>query len=163
MATMSAADVVAGPAVLDPNLAARSTRLIAVIIDSAIVGVVFGILAAIMGAMGAMIDPETGSGAGGMIAVGGLMAIIGIAYTVYVIYTLTKFGQTPGKKIMGIKIVKYETGENGGFVPNVLLRYFVNGLLGAIPMYQLVDVCLIFRDDRRCIHDLLAGTKVVRA
>ena len=30
----------------------------------------------------------------------------------------------------------------------LLLRYFVNGLLGAIPFYQLVDVCLIFRDDR---------------
>lgn len=28
--------------------------------------------------------------------------------------------------------------------------------------YALVDICFIFREDRRCLHDLLAGTRVVQ-
>jgi uncharacterized RDD family membrane protein YckC len=73
---------------------------------------------------------------------------------------LIKDGQTLGKKALRIRIVKMDTGENGGFVPNVLLRLIVNGLLGIIPLYGLVDILFIFRGDRRCIHDMIAGTQV---
>ena len=76
---------------------------------------------------------------------------------------LTKDGQTVGKKALGIRIVKVDTGWNGGFVTNVLLRFILNGLLGLIPLYSLVDVLFIFRGDRRCIHDLIAGTQVIEA
>jgi uncharacterized RDD family membrane protein YckC len=31
------------------------------------------------------------------------------------------------------------------------------------PVLALVDVLLIFRNDRRCGHDLIAGTRVVHA
>ena len=74
---------------------------------------------------------------------------------------LIKDGQTLGKKALRIRIVKMDTGENGGFVPNVLLRLIVNGLLGIIPLYGLVDILFIFRGDRPCIHDMIAGTQVV--
>ena len=53
-----------------------------------------------------------------------------------------------------------DTGENGGFVPKVL-RLIVNGLLGIISLYGLVDILFIFRGDRPCIHDMIAGTQVV--
>jgi uncharacterized RDD family membrane protein YckC len=33
-------------------------------------------------------------------------------------------------------------------------------LLGGL--FSLVNVCFIFRDDRRCIHDLIADTIVVK-
>ena len=79
------------------------------------------------------------------------------------IYFLSVQGQTIGKMVMNIRIVKFDTDENGGFVPNVLLRTILNGILGFIPFYSLVDVLFIFREDRRCIHDLIAGTKVVEA
>ena len=72
-------------------------------------------------------------------------------------------GQTIGKKALKVRIVKADTGLNGGFVPNVLLRAIVNGFFGTVPFYSLVDVLLIFRDDRRCIHDLVTGTRVVQA
>ena len=63
---------------------------------------------------------------------------------------------------MGIMIVKVDTEENGGFVTNCLLRAFVNNLIAQIiPFYGLIDILLIFGSDRRCIHDYLAGTKVV--
>jgi uncharacterized RDD family membrane protein YckC len=41
------------------------------------------------------------------------------------------------------------------------MRAWVNFLLGVIPFYWLVDVLFIFRDDQRCIHDLIASTRVV--
>ncbi|MBI4057229.1 MAG: RDD family protein [Elusimicrobia bacterium] len=75
---------------------------------------------------------------------------------------LTRHGQTIGKRAYKIYIVKVKTGENGGFVTNVLLRYGINGLLNLIPLYWLVDTLFIFRQDRRCIHDFIAGTQVVK-
>jgi len=83
------------------------------------------------------------------------------------VFLLTTRGQTMGKKLLGIKIVNFDDETNPGFVKAVLLRGIVNGLIGLIPVvgivYSLVDICFIFRDDRRCLHDLLASTKVVKA
>jgi uncharacterized RDD family membrane protein YckC len=49
----------------------------------------------------------------------------------------------------------------------VLLRAILGGIIGAIPylggIYGLVDALFIFRDDRRCVHDHIAGTRVVKA
>jgi uncharacterized RDD family membrane protein YckC len=90
--------------------------------------------------------------------------LIGLgAYIIWQIRWLSSYGQSIGKKVMNIKIVKIDTEENGGLVPNVLLRWFVNNIIGFIPLYVLVDVLFIFREDQRCIHDMIAGTKVVEA
>ena len=90
----------------------------------------------------------------------GLISILAIAIVQIVL--LSKDGQTIGKKALHGRIVSVSTGQNGGFVPNVLLRGWLNFLIGVIPFYRLVDVLLIFREDRRCIHDLIAGTRVIQ-
>jgi uncharacterized RDD family membrane protein YckC len=80
-------------------------------------------------------------------------------------YFLHSTGQTLGKKAQGIRIA-----DLNGKVPNfgrlVLLRYLPINLTVLIPvvgsLIPLVDVLFIFRRDRRCLHDLLAGTKVVK-
>jgi uncharacterized RDD family membrane protein YckC len=80
---------------------------------------------------------------------------------------LTLHGQTIGKKIAGTRIVSYRDGSNLGFVGNVLLRSFVPSLIGSIPYiggcFSLVDVLCIFGEERRCLHDQIAGTAVVEA
>ena len=47
------------------------------------------------------------------------------------------------------------------------LRYFASSLLDLVPVvgwiYALVDALLIFRDSRKCLHDNIADTIVVRA
>lgn len=78
-------------------------------------------------------------------------------------YYLTTQGQTIGKKWLKIRIVDAETHKVGGFVKNVLLRSVLNFVLSLVPLYGLVDVLFIFREDRRCVHDLIAGTIVIRA
>ncbi len=121
--------------------AERGTRLLAAIIDSACsIGVY--ILAILTG------EP--------MLL---FMGLTGLA--AYQVYLLSTFGQTIGKKVMNIKIVKIDTDENGGLVTNVLIRGVLNGIIGLTLIYVIVDILFIFRDDRRCIHDLIAGTRVV--
>ena len=110
-----------------------------------------------------MVTPLLVHGPGSETATSVFIIFAFLVVFIYQMVLLTKEGQTVGKKPLGIRIVKMDTGQNGGFVPNVLLRLIVNGLTGVIPFYGLVDILVIFRGDCRCIHDLIAGTQVVDA
>jgi len=109
----------------------------------------------------AVVTPLLVHGPGGETVSGVFIVVAILIVFVYQMVLLIKDGQTLGKKALRIRIVKMDTGENGGFVPNVLLGFIVNGLLGIIPLYSLVDILFIFRGDRPCIHDMIAGTQVV--
>jgi uncharacterized RDD family membrane protein YckC len=75
-------------------------------------------------------------------------------------------GQSIGKLLVGTKIVRSKTGERADFARAFLVRSAVPTVLGRIPilgfLFWLVDVCFIFRDDSRCLHDLMADTIVVK-
>ena len=87
------------------------------------------------------------------------------------IYWLATRGQTLGKHWMKIRIVRLD-GGNPGFFGAVVLRGFIPGLIyvvlartigrGAASLFLLVDLLAIFGAEHRCLHDLIAGTKVVR-
>lgn len=73
-------------------------------------------------------------------------------------------GQTIGKKMTGIRVVRMDDGEKAGFLRIVFLRFVVaQGLLGMIPFWNLIDILCIFGEERRCLHDKIAGTKVINA
>jgi uncharacterized RDD family membrane protein YckC len=80
-------------------------------------------------------------------------------------YLLKKYGQTVGKKILGIRIADMN-GNLPHFAKVIFLRYLSISLVTLIPVVgnylSLVDVLFIFGSERRCVHDLLAGTKVVK-
>lgn len=98
----------------------------------------------------------------GKVAIFGMIA--GIMILLLQILFLTYDGQSLGKKCVKIKIIKYDTGENGGFFVNVFLRGFVNWCIYLFfSIYALIDVMFIFRNNRRCIHDYIANTCVVEA
>ena len=101
------------------------------------------------------------------IALIGLSIMLSLALGIYQLVIISRDGQSIGKRIMKIRIVKYEDNSNPGFVHAVLLRAFVNGLIGGIPLvgpfYALADPLFIFGEERRCLHDLIASTKVVEA
>ena len=79
---------------------------------------------------------------------------------------LSRTGQTWGKRVMRIRIAAMD-----GSVPPLgrllALRYAPVNFVGVIPVVGalavLVDSMMVFRHDRRCAHDLIAGTRVVRA
>jgi len=74
-------------------------------------------------------------------------------------------GQTIGKKVMKTRIATL-SGEKPPIMDLVAKRYAVMQLLGVVPfvgtLFSLVNVLFVFRKDRRCIHDLIAGTQVVK-
>jgi len=80
-------------------------------------------------------------------------------------YLLAKRGQTVGKAALGLRIVR-TNGEQASFGRLIGLRYSIGALLAAIPflgrLYGLVDALLIFRASRRCLHDLIADTIVIK-
>jgi uncharacterized RDD family membrane protein YckC len=80
-------------------------------------------------------------------------------------YYLKVGGQTIGKKIVGIRIADLNNNIPG-FAKVLGLRYLPIQAAALIPivgfLYPLVDVLFIFFPDRRCLHDLIAGTKVVK-
>lgn len=94
-----------------------------------------------------------------------VMAIGFLCLNIYQWILLSRDGQTLGKKALGIKVVMYDDGSNPGFGRTVALRVWVNGLIGAVPyiggIYGLIDALFIFGEERRCIHDYMAGTKVI--
>jgi uncharacterized RDD family membrane protein YckC len=76
-------------------------------------------------------------------------------------------GQSVGKLLLRLRIVRQDDGTAPGIVRAFLLRGTVPFMVEQIPVagfvFWAVDSCFIFRDDHRCLHDLFAGTKVVPA
>ncbi len=165
-AATAATTAAAAGSTLELEPASRWLRLGAILVDSIIGCILMAPGFAVMMSAGIFShggNPNTPLLLAGMGALGlALLILLGVQ-----IYLLTTRGQTMGKKLLGIKIVNFDDESNPGFVKAFLLRMFVNGVIGAIPIagpiYSIVDICFIFRSDRRCLHDLLAGTKVVKA
>jgi len=96
-----------------------------------------------------------------------MLALIGISIFLTINgYLLAKRGQTVGKIVAKTRIVSYETNELLPFHKVFGLRYLpfqIVAQLGAVgSIATLVNALFIFRADRRCLHDLIAGTKVVK-
>jgi uncharacterized RDD family membrane protein YckC len=89
-----------------------------------------------------------------------------IAWIVVTITFVSRYGQTIGKRLVGVKVVR-NNGERASLGRIFWLRNVVNLLPALIPviggLYGLVDSLFIFSESRRCIHDLIGDTKVIRA
>ncbi|RZI82123.1 MAG: RDD family protein [Rubrivivax sp.] len=97
-----------------------------------------------------------------------LLPVLG-GIAIYVLvhgYLLSTRGQSIGKMLLGIRIVRAD-GSPLAFDRAVGLRYVLPGVLQILPMlgmlFGLVDALMIFRESRRCLHDLIADTMVVKA
>lgn len=100
------------------------------------------------------------------------LAVMSLIFDVTLIVNvvlLTLRGQTVGKLCLGIQVVRSPEGTRAGFIKAVLLRsmlflilVFAGSLsLGGIGLaVLLVDSLMIFRKDRRCLHDMVAETLV---
>ncbi|MBM3997692.1 MAG: RDD family protein [Planctomycetes bacterium] len=138
------------------RLASRETRLAAALID--------GVVALLALGPGLIVyaSSEHINITGITLLIVGAVALAICQWTL-----LVKRGQTIGKYAMNVRIVRYTDGSNPGFVGAVFLRSIVPGLIGAIPcigsLFGLADELCIFGDDCRCLHDYIAGTKVVEA
>ena len=81
-------------------------------------------------------------------------------------YLLHTQGQTIGKKLLKIKIVSLDD-KLLGIGQLYFVRYLTFSLIAQIPiigaLIGIVNVLFIFGQDKRCLHDRIAGTKVIEA
>ena len=79
---------------------------------------------------------------------------------------LVRNGQTVGKRLCRIRIAKPD-GSVPSLLDSFVKRHLVFALARLVPyvgfLLAMADVLLIFRDSRKCLHDDLAGTVVVKA
>ncbi|WP_437905483.1 RDD family protein [Sorangium sp. So ce327] len=95
-----------------------------------------------------------------------LWALAGFVLTLVLHGTfLARSAQTIGKKALNIQIVNASDGKPAAFGTIVLRRLLPTSVVTLIPyvgaVLSLVNVLFIFRKDRRCVHDHIAGTRVV--
>ena len=156
-----------GPVPAEGQLAERGTRLVAAIVDG-LLYLVAAVPALIAGFQSGAFR-EGGSTAifrafaSG--ALGVLSAVAWVGLIIFQAYLIATTGQSIAKRWLRIKIVKVD-GSPLNFVSGVLVRNWLIVVLQQIPVLNailpLADALFIFRQDRRCIHDLIAGTKVVQ-
>ena len=85
-----------------------------------------------------------------------------LAYFVLQAFLLHKFGQTVGKKVMGIMIVDDQTHEKTNITRSFLIRSVIFIILGYfLFIISLIDFGFIFTKRNRTLHDRLAKTVVV--
>lgn len=146
-------------------LAERGTRLAGAFIDGSLFlaaavpgAIVFGF----SGAMSGFGDDPFGS-TGSTLAIA-VMFLGVFALAIYQWILTATTGQTLAKKWLKMKIVKVN-GAPVDFVSGVILRSWIIQALGMIPMVgsfvALADAVTIFGDQRRCLHDYIAGTIVI--
>lgn len=97
----------------------------------------------------------------------GLTALVGlVVYTAVSVYFVKKNGQSIGKKVLGIKVVRTD-GSPVSLGRIICLRNMVTGVLNLIPFigppYGLINILMILGKRRRCAHDRIADTIVIKA
>lgn len=143
------------------ELAGRGTRLGAYLLE-ALIGVVVAMPILFSGLIDyktAQLTPENVPMAMWIFTVGASIAIF-----VLTLVWLYKYGQTIGKRILGIKIVRSDRSR-AGLARIIFLRYIVAALPGVIlsGLWNLIDALFIFGEKRQCVHDKIADTIVVKA
>ncbi len=141
------------------ELAGRGHRFGASVIDGVVELILFFAIAYAVGIYNVVLADKH------EFLVGILTTTLGfVVFAVIQSYFLMKNGQTIGKKIVGIRIVDLD-GNVPGLLTLLGRRYAPIHIVQAIPvagsLLPLIDVLFIFREDRRCVHDFIAKTKVV--
>lgn len=117
---------------------------------------------AVLQALQSQIQQAVEAGNGTVLGMFGVFCVL-LAVNVVL---LSVRGQSIGKMMIGIQIVRFQDGSKAGFIKAVLLRWFLFSLLEKIafigPALMIGNVLMIFRQDRRCMHDMVADTRVIR-
>lgn len=163
--------------------ATRLSRFLAVLIDGGpgiVAAIIAGVWVAITmpGVFSGHFDPKSIN----WMAIGlvGLaMIVLSIGWVIWQIVLLYRYGQTIGKKALGIRVVRMDGSRvsfprfffiRGGVL--VVIRAVIGGIAGGLQMRHgnlagylvtLVDALLIFGPASRCGHDFIADTQVVTA
>ncbi|MEX2964285.1 RDD family protein [Microbulbifer sp. TYP-18] len=133
------------------GVAGRWERLLSAIIDGAIVSAAFLPIAIFLAPKYSESNPIIFS----------LFSILYVCLSFLVLNgsLLIDRGQTIGKKILGISIRDLQ-GNLPSFNTLIIFRPLLKVFFGMLLPLDLVNKLIIFRKDKRCLHDHILGTKV---
>jgi uncharacterized RDD family membrane protein YckC len=144
--------------VVDDEIAEPWRRLVGFVIDWMILVMIALILVSVL-----RIDLGAGDALRLPTSVRIVQGLLAAAY--YIGFTVSR-GQTPGKMLIGTRVVMERTGQIPGLRPSAL-RWVVPGLFAFLPGVSVVAAViygwLLFDSRRRGLHDKAAKTVVVHA
>jgi len=148
-----------------PPLAGVGARFLALLLDGLIMAGVAIVVALVTGLLIAVLLAALGESVGGAVAaVVGILIYLGLivaSFAYEILLQAGPYGQTIGKAVVGVRVVRADTGGRltvGQSTGRVLARSFLSGsilLLGYLWAF--------FDDRRRSWHDMLAETLVIVA
>lgn len=146
----------------DFELAGRGERLVAAIVDTLVRVGIFFVIAIPTGIWASLMegnDPDIGMSL--------VIFVVGfVSFILINLYLLNHYGQTIGKRLLGIRIANLD-GEKTPGNKIIFARYLPIEAIAQIPLIggfiALIDVLMIFGSERRCLHDQIAGTIVVKS
>jgi uncharacterized RDD family membrane protein YckC len=145
---------------VEEQLAGRGERFLAALIDTILL---LAILMPVMFSTGYFEQAARGEVGFGKIVTYGFGGFL--VFLIVQGWPLAQSAQTWGKKVLGIRIALLD-GTQPTFGTLILKRYLPVQAVSIIPVLGtvvgLINVLLIFRSDRRCGHDLIAGTQVLK-
>jgi uncharacterized RDD family membrane protein YckC len=153
--TLVAAQPAPSPAPPAPAYAGLVTRTLAFALDVAIIDVVALLTGAIVAlGLSALDIPDTV-----MTVLTVIGAVIGALWTIgYFAWFWSASGQTPGDRVLGLRVLRAPTGTPVSFGRGVLRVFAL--VLSALP-FCLGFALILVDDRRRALHDHLVGTVVV--
>ena len=102
-----------------------------------------------------------------MLDLGLMVVTLFVGWVIWNLYTW-KTGQTPAKRLLKQVVVDANTGEVFSWSRMALREFAVKGAAGNIAgvasngITFVIDSLFVFREDRRTVHDLIVGSKVIQ-
>lgn len=133
-------------------------RFVAAFIDSFIGHILSWLLVIVSASLSALFDYK--------ISISYLLTVTSIGFAISLVYLLTKDalpflkGQSVGKKLMGIKVVKEDTGL---MLTNDYTVSITRQVSLLIPFLNIIDALLVFSDEKKRFGDKWAKTVVIKA
>lgn len=136
------------------NVHVTGRRVLATIVDVILLGILFGVMSMLFGSS----SVEGGQASASLGGLSSLMYLV-LAFAYYILME-GYLGQTVGKMLLGIKVVREDTGEVPGLqgaAVRTVLR-IVDGLFA----YLVAFVAVLASAKNQRLGDMLAHTLVVR-
>ena len=102
-----------------------------------------------------------------LLDMGLLIITLFIGWAIWNLFTW-KTGQTPAKRMLRQVVVDAKTGEVFSWSRMALREFALKGAAGNIAggasngITFVIDSLFVFREDRRTVHDLIVGSKVIQ-
>ena len=136
----------------DRLIAGFDQRLAAALLDLIAILILYGILNLFLAAIGRLIDPLPT-----LPALAELLLELYLPALAYNLVALRFFNATAGKRLLGIRVMPIDGGPTGW------VRAFLREFLKLSPLLLVSLFMVLVRQDKRALHDVVAGTVVAHA